>query len=74
MGGRAAFKELIFCHDVYHSQMTRRRLVLLWGVCRFSIHFCYFSWVLFGGKEIFRIFVIKLREICYAIVAVDFLL
>ena len=39
-----------------YAQTSRRRLSLFWGVWRFSLHFCFFSCVLFGGKENFRIF------------------
>lgn len=39
-----------------NSQTPRRRMALFRGVCRFSPLFCYFLCVLFGRKEIFRIF------------------
>ncbi len=34
-----------------NNQTPRRRQVLLWGVCCFLPHFCYFSCVLFGDKK-----------------------
>jgi steroid 5-alpha reductase family enzyme len=36
-----------------YGQAPRRRKVLFRGVWRFSTHFCYFSFVLFGGNGIF---------------------
>lgn len=42
-----------------NPKTPQRRLALLWGVLCFSMHFCYFSRVLFGGKEKFCIFAIE---------------
>ena len=77
MGGRAAFKELIFLllckanHSVLNdSQKTGSSL----GRLLFLFHLCFFSCILFGGIGNFCIFAIKLREICYVRVTVDFLI
>lgn len=41
------------CHQ---SPSASEKIVPFSGRLLFSLHFCYFSGILFGGNEIFRIF------------------